>query len=85
MKHLRLRIFIPALYLAAVTCAYSLNYYTLLNILSMPWSWLLIILGGIFGHADPSVYKATDLLKIAFSFFNVIIYQVVLWICRWEG
>jgi hypothetical protein len=69
-----LRILLLTFYFAAAFAAYLLDFYTLLNILAMPWSVFLIIIGGLFSHSLSGIDVYLDILKIFAVMLNIALY-----------
>lgn len=73
-------ILIPAIYLSAVVCSYALDLNTVLNILSLPWSYPLMLFSGLIIHMTVKGAAQMDIAKIVGACLNVILY--LLWIYR---
>ena len=74
MRRVTRPVVISAIYLAIVMSTYFLHLTTVLNILTLPWSYPLMLFSGLIFHATVTGEEQIALLEIAGAFLNVIIF-----------
>lgn len=74
------RITVSGIYFAAVVGCYLLNLTTVLSILSLPWSYPLLLFSGLILHVAANGEEQIALGKVAGAVLNVLLY--LLWCLR---
>jgi hypothetical protein len=73
-----LQTLLSTIYIAAAIVAYLLDFHTILNILAMPWTAFLIIIGGFTSHAFSGIDKYLDIMKLIAVVLNIAAFGALL-------